>query len=95
MSADGVGDQLGLGQRLIIGEPQYGPAERFERLLSFNITQGDVFACVNSAVDLDDELQVVAGEVDAVRTDGMLAAEFAAVDPARTEKGPDPVLGET
>ncbi len=81
-------------QRLIVREAHHGPTQSFENVLTFGVIQGDVFSCVNATIDFDNQFQAVAGEVDAGLGDGVLAAEFVAVDPAGAEQGPDAALGE-
>ncbi len=46
---------LGMGQNVVIAEPEDGPAEVFQLHLSEVVSQDDVVALMNPAVDLDDQ----------------------------------------
>jgi hypothetical protein len=88
-------DSFGLGENFLISEPENRPAERLQFHLSEMISQDDVIAVVDSAVDFEDQPEAVAGEVGEVRADGMLAAETMAVDPGAAKSFPQSALRQT
>ena len=95
VSADRRRDPFGPGENLFIAEPEDGPAEGFQLHLSEMISQDDVIAVVDSAVDFEDQPEAVAGEVGDIPADGMLASEAMAVDPGAAEAVPQSALRQT
>lgn len=95
MFADRRRDPFGLGENLLVSEPENRPAEGLQLRLSEVVSQDDVIAVVDSAIDLEDQPEAVAGEVGEIPADGMLAAEAVAVDPAGTKPLPQSALRQT
>jgi hypothetical protein len=58
------------------------------------VVQDDLFAFMHPAVDLDDQPQRHAGEIDHEPADRVLAAHLPAVDGAATQSRPYPLLGQ-
>ena len=85
---DRLGDPIRPGENFLIAEPENGPAEAFQFHLSEMVSQDDVIAVVNPAVDLEDQSEPVAGEVGEIPADRVLAAEAMAVDPGAAKPLP-------
>ena len=92
MLPDRLNDPLPLGENFLIAEPENGPIEAFQFHLSEMVSQDDVIAVVNPAVDLEDEPEPVAGEVGEVSADGVLPPELMTVDPGTAKAFPQPAL---
>ena len=88
MLADRGDDPVGFGERLFIAEPENGPAEAFQLGLPKVISQNDIIPFVNAAVDLEDQPELVAGEIGDVAADRVLAAEAVSVDPGAAKPLP-------
>ena len=95
MLPDCLDDPLRLGESLFIAEPEDGPAEAFQFDLSEVVSQYDVIQIVDSAVDLEDQPEPIAGEVGEIPADRVLAAEAMAVDLRAAEALPQTALGQT
>ena len=93
--ADRRRDPFRLGENRLIPEPEDGPAERLQLPLSEMISQDDVIAVVDSAVDFEDQPEAVAGEVGDILADRMLAAEAVAIDPGAAKSFPQSALRQT
>ncbi len=76
---------------LVVPETDDAVAERFERGGALLV----VFHSIGmlAAVDLDDQLLLQAEEIDDVRADGLLAAEFVACELAVAQGVPEELLG--
>lgn len=85
---DRLDDPLRPGENILIAEPEDGPAEAFQVLLSEMVAQDDVIPVVNPAVDLEDQPEAVAGEVGEVAADRVLAAKAMAVEAGFAESLP-------
>lgn len=95
MVVDRGDDPLRLGENLLISESENGPAESLQLGLPQMVSQHDVIPVVDPAVDLEDEPEAIAGEVGDVGANGVLAAEFVAVDPACPQAVPQAALSQS
>jgi hypothetical protein len=83
-----VDDPVGLGQGLFIAESENGPAEAFQLYLAQVISEYDVIPLMDTAVDLQDEPDSIAGEIGEIPADRMLSAEPVTVDPGAAKTLP-------
>ena len=88
-------DPFGPGERLFIAEPENGPAEAFQLGLPKMVSQHHIIPYVNAAVDLEDQPELVAGEIGEEATDRVLTTEPVAVDLSATKPLPQPALRQT
>ena len=73
-------DPFGLGEGLFIRKPENRPTEAFQLDLPEVVSQHDIIPFVDAAVDLEDQPEAVAGEIDEIPADRVLAAEAMSVD---------------
>lgn len=92
--ADRIIDPPGLSQRDLVGEADHGPAQRLDLRLAKVIAQDDIVAVMHAAVDLDDQPQLHAGEVNRPAPDVMLPTDLEPVDGAAAQPRPDPLFSE-
>ncbi len=85
---DGVVDAFGVGQHLIVPEAEDAVALGFEEPGSRRRVES-----VLAAVELDHQMLFETYEIDDVGTDGMLAAEFDAVQLTRAQQAPERLFG--
>ena len=95
MVADGVVDAPGFAEGDVVGEADHRPAERLYLDLAVMVAQDRFIRPMNSAVDLDDQPQLDAGQVREVRPDLVLATDLEAVDRPAAKTGPEASFGET
>ena len=95
MIPDRRNDVVGPGERRVVGETEHGPAEGFQFHLPQMVPQDNVVPPVNTAVNLDDQPETVAGEVSEIFPDGVLATEAVTVDLACAKPIPQPTLDQT
>ena len=83
-----VDDPVGLGQGLFIAESENGPAEAFQLYLAQVISEYDVIPLMDTAVDLQDEPDSIAGEIGEIPADRMLSAKLQTRQPLVAQSDP-------
>jgi hypothetical protein len=83
-----VADALGVAPQMGIPEPQRLDAARLQKLFPFQVVFPLVGKTVLAAVQFDIQFRLLAKEIKVVNADGMLTAEFVAVEPSVTQPAP-------
>ena len=77
---------------LIVRHPDHGPAERLKRLLPLQVARRHFVQPMHPAVDLDDQTQLITGEVRIIRPDRMLTTKLVAINLPTAKGRPDTLL---